>query len=139
MRLGKFYENMQQDLKLFFFLLFLISAYRMWFMWQMSGYMGDGATADEIATALWAGLRLSLKTAGALTLPAYISAFAAEALPAYCALTKGAFATVSFSSPQPAVKSRMATAKRAVLCFHSHTKRLPPYQISYIIGTNLSQ
>ena len=72
MRLGKFYENMQQDLKLFFFLLFLISAYRMWFMWQMSGYMGDGATADEIATALWAGLRLSLKTAGALTLPAFV-------------------------------------------------------------------
>ena len=72
MRLKKFYENVQRDLKLFFFLLLLICIYRMWFMWQMSDYMGDEANFGEAAAALWAGLRLSLKTAGGMALLSFV-------------------------------------------------------------------
>ncbi len=64
MRMEKYVQNIQQDLKLFFFVLFLLCAYRAFFMWHMSSYMGDGVTGESIALALWTGLRLSMKTAG---------------------------------------------------------------------------
>ena len=68
MRLEKYFSNIQQDLKIFFFILMVLCLYRAEFMWQMSHYMGDNATGSEIGLALWTGLRLSLKTAGAVTL-----------------------------------------------------------------------
>lgn len=72
MRLEKFYGNIQQDLKLFVFILCVICCYRAWFMWQMSGFMGEGVDFSEIAAAMWAGMRLSLKSAGAVTLLAFV-------------------------------------------------------------------
>ena len=41
-------------------------------MWQMSGFMGDGVDSSEIATAMWAGMRLSLKSAGVAALLAFV-------------------------------------------------------------------
>ena len=67
MRLRKYWQNIQLDLRLFALILLVITLYRIVFMWQMSGYMSEGGAA-EIPTALWAGLRLSLKTAGGVAL-----------------------------------------------------------------------
>ncbi|HCB94094.1 MAG TPA: arylsulfatase [Selenomonas sp.] len=72
MRLEKFYGNIQQDLKLFIFILCILCCYRAWFMWQMSGFMGEGVDSSEIAMAMWAGMRLSLKSAGAAALLAFV-------------------------------------------------------------------
>ncbi len=77
MRLEKYFKNIQQDLKMFLFILFLLCLYRSYFMWYMSSYMGNGTETADILQALWAGLRLSLKTAGAVTL----LSFAACTLP----------------------------------------------------------
>ena len=72
MRLEKYFRNIQQDLKLFFFVLALLCLYRVIFMWQMSAYMGEDTGGDAVALALWAGLRLSLKTAGAVALISFV-------------------------------------------------------------------
>ena len=72
MRMGKYVQNMQQDLKLFFFILFLLCAYRAFFLWYMSAYMGDGVPWESVALAHWTGMRLSLKTAGAVTLLSFV-------------------------------------------------------------------
>ena len=79
MRLEKYFRNIQQDLKLFFFVLALLCLYRVLFMWWMSAYMGEGAGGDAVALALWAGLRLSLKTAGAVA-PSLLLAVSAGAV-----------------------------------------------------------
>ncbi|MBR2215710.1 MAG: sulfatase-like hydrolase/transferase [Selenomonadaceae bacterium] len=71
MRLETFWRNIQQDLKLFFLLLLLLCLFRAYFMGYMSGYMKEATDSGEVLTALWMGLRLSLKSAGALTLPAF--------------------------------------------------------------------
>ena len=73
MRLNKYVENIQLDLKLFALVLLVIVVYRIVFMWQMSAYMGDNAQA-QIGVALWAGLRLSLKSAGGITLVSFVFA-----------------------------------------------------------------
>lgn len=72
MRLEKYFSNIQQDLKLFFFILLVLCLYRAEFMWQMSQYMGDNVTGSEIGLALWMGFRLSSKTAGAITLFSFV-------------------------------------------------------------------
>ena len=65
--LTRFFDGVQRDLRIFFFVLILLEIYRAAFMWLMSDYMAAGTTSEQIETALWAGLRLSLKTAGAVT------------------------------------------------------------------------
>ena len=62
--LERFFDGVQRDLRIFFFILVLLEIYRAVFIWQMSDYIAAGTTSEEIKTALWAGLRLSLKTAG---------------------------------------------------------------------------
>lgn len=64
MRWNRFLENIQSDIKLFIFILMMLCVYRMSFMFGMSGYMGDDVTTNDVLLANWAGLRLSLKTAG---------------------------------------------------------------------------
>lgn len=64
MRWDKFLENIQSDLKLFVFILVMLCLYRISFMLLMGGYMEAGTTAGDMLLANWAGLRLSLKTAG---------------------------------------------------------------------------
>lgn len=72
MRLSKYFYNIQQDLKLFFFILFVIVLYRVFFMWYMSGYMSSGIGSEDVWLAFFAGLRLSLKSAGAVALLSFV-------------------------------------------------------------------
>lgn len=71
-RLTALYDGAQRDLKLFAFILLTLCLYRAYFMFYMSDYMMPGTGTEEIGTALMAGLRLSLKTAGAVALPAFV-------------------------------------------------------------------
>ena len=72
MRLPRYFENIQQDLRLFLFVLAMLCAFRAFFMWQMSSYMGEAVTGETVRLALWAGLRLSLKTAGCVALLSFV-------------------------------------------------------------------
>ena len=67
-----FYDAVQRDIKLFAFILLTLCVYRAYFMFYMAGYLSPSAGADDVLLALLTGLRLSLKTAGAVTLPAFV-------------------------------------------------------------------
>ena len=66
--LKRFFNGIQRDLRLFFFVLILLEVYRGIFIAVMSNYLSETSTSAQIFTAMFAGLRLSLKTAGAVTL-----------------------------------------------------------------------
>lgn len=70
--LKKFFDGIQRDLRLFVFVLILLEIYRGLFIFFMSNYMSPESGAAAIATAMFAGLRLSLKTAGAVTLLSFL-------------------------------------------------------------------
>ena len=70
--LKRFFDGVQRDLRIFFFMLLLLEIYRALFIVTMSNYMDAGTTQADIWTALWTGLRLSLKTAGAVTLLSFV-------------------------------------------------------------------
>lgn len=71
-RLEKFFFNIQQDIKVYLFFLLLICLYRAYFIWYMSSCMAPGTGTGEICSALWAGFRLSLKSAGVCTVPGFV-------------------------------------------------------------------
>ncbi|MBQ7704357.1 MAG: sulfatase-like hydrolase/transferase [Selenomonadaceae bacterium] len=62
--LQRFFEDLQKDFRLFLFMLVLLEIYRAAFIFFMSDYIAEESTSAQISTALWTGLRLSLKTAG---------------------------------------------------------------------------
>ncbi|MBR1647958.1 MAG: sulfatase-like hydrolase/transferase [Selenomonadaceae bacterium] len=68
----KFFDGIQRDLRLFLFVLILLEIYRGVFIFMMSNYIGADSGASQIFTAMFAGLRLSLKTAGAVTLIPFV-------------------------------------------------------------------
>ncbi len=70
--LKKFFDGIQRDLRLFFFVLILLEVYRGLFILLMSNYLGETSGAMQIFSAMFAGLRLSLKTAGAVTLISFV-------------------------------------------------------------------
>ena len=70
--LKRFFDGIQRDLRLFVFVLILLEIYRGLFIFVMSNYMSAESGAAQIFTAMWAGLRLSLKTAGAVTLISFV-------------------------------------------------------------------
>ena len=70
--LKKFFDGIQRDLRLFFFVLILLEVYRGLFILLMSNYLGETSGAMQILSAMFAGLRLSLKTAGAVTLISFV-------------------------------------------------------------------
>ena len=70
--LKRFFDGIQRDLRLFVFVLILLEIYRGLFIFFMSNYMSPESGAAAIATAMFAGLRLSLKTAGVVTLLSFI-------------------------------------------------------------------
>ena len=70
--LKRFFDGIQRDLRLFLFVLILLEIYRGLFIWLMSNYLSPESGTSQIATAMFAGLRLSLKTAGALTLIPFV-------------------------------------------------------------------
>ena len=74
MRLATYFANIQRDLKLFAFLLLMLCAYRLLFMFFMSSYMGSDVGMADILQANWSGLRLSLKSAGVFTALAFLFA-----------------------------------------------------------------
>ncbi len=72
MRLEHFFANLQKDLKLFLFLLFVICFYRAYFMAYMSEAMAPTTSMGDVLLALWLGFRLSLKSAGAIALLGFV-------------------------------------------------------------------
>ena len=65
--LKRLFDGVQRDLRIFLFMLLLLEIYRAVFIVTMQDYMSAETTQAQIWTALWAGLRLSLKTAGIVT------------------------------------------------------------------------
>ncbi|MBR0261672.1 MAG: sulfatase-like hydrolase/transferase [Selenomonadaceae bacterium] len=68
----RFFDGVQRDARLFLFVLILLEIYRGLFILFMSNYMSEDSGAAQIFSAMFAGLRLSLKTAGAVTLISFI-------------------------------------------------------------------
>ncbi len=62
-----FWHNLQQDLKVFLYFIILFSVFRLVFMGIFYTYLTETAMQD-IFLCLWYGLRLSLKTAGMITI-----------------------------------------------------------------------
>lgn len=60
----QFYKDIQQDLKLYLFLLILFTLYRIGFITVLNNNLSDMTTLKDIAIALFYGLRISLKSAG---------------------------------------------------------------------------
>jgi phosphoglycerol transferase MdoB-like AlkP superfamily enzyme len=69
----KFYELIQQDIKLFIYLLVLFMLFRIGFIGIMQAYLGDGTNWTDILLALYYGLKLSLKSAGLLAATSFLS------------------------------------------------------------------
>ncbi len=69
-----FLENILQDAFLFVFFLLLLSGYRIAFLCLFNDLLLSSTTAQEIGLTLWYGLRISLKTAGAIFLPSFVFA-----------------------------------------------------------------
>lgn len=59
-----FFRNLQQDLKLFVFILLILCGLRIMFIGWLHTYMSGSTTLKDIMLALFYGLRISLKTAG---------------------------------------------------------------------------
>ncbi len=95
--LTRFFDGVQRDLRIFFFLLILLEIYRAAFIWLMSDYMDAGTTPEQIRTALWAGLRLSLKTAGFVTAISFVFVTVLGLNPRF-RLALGIFASLIFST-----------------------------------------
>lgn len=70
--LKRFFDGVQRDARLFFFVLILLEIYRGLFIFFMSNYMSENSGASQIFSAMFTGLRLSLKTAGAITLISFV-------------------------------------------------------------------
>lgn len=64
----EFFRELQQDCKLFVFVLALFTLFRIAFIVILHSFMSDAATWEDIGTALYYGLRLSLKSTGLLIL-----------------------------------------------------------------------
>ena len=83
-RYSVFLENFSQDLLLFVFFLFLLSAYRGAFIWLFAGELMQGTPFSDILLAMWHGFRISLKTSAALLIPGFaFGTLAALAMPSW--------------------------------------------------------
>jgi phosphoglycerol transferase MdoB-like AlkP superfamily enzyme len=67
-----FFRNMQQDLKLYLFVLIVLCAFRVAFIAVLSQYINEATTLKEIVTALYYGIRISLKSTGVITLLSFL-------------------------------------------------------------------
>lgn len=64
----QFLRNIQQDFKLFCYLNLIIMIFRWIFIGIFASQLNTAGGSD-LAAAFWYGLRITLKTAGALALP----------------------------------------------------------------------
>ncbi|WP_188399529.1 LTA synthase family protein [Sporomusa sp. GT1] len=67
-----FFRNIQQDLKLFLFVLGLLCILRIAFVGILSSYLSAQSAASDIIISLFYGLRMSLKSAGVVTLLSFL-------------------------------------------------------------------
>lgn len=61
-------KNLTKIIKTFIFFWLLLCVYRLIFIWGMSEYLSAGSGHNLILTAIYSGAKLSLQTAGGLTL-----------------------------------------------------------------------
>lgn len=71
-RYASFLENFAQDCLWFVFVLFMLSIYRAAFLIDFYHTLPAGTPGTDIALTMWYGLRISLKTAGAVFLPGFV-------------------------------------------------------------------
>lgn len=67
-----FFNNIQQDFKLFLFILGVLCLFRGAFIVSLHEYLGQSTNGQDIAASLYYGLRLSLKSAGIITLISFL-------------------------------------------------------------------
>ena len=72
MVLKRFFDGIQKDFRLFVFMLIVLNLYRIIFIGIMSDYIDENSTSAQIYTALFTGLRLSLKTAGFVVATSFV-------------------------------------------------------------------
>ena len=66
-RLERFFANIQLDFRTFGFFLVMLCCMRLFFIWYFSTSLAASTGAAEVASANFAGLRLSMKSAGVFT------------------------------------------------------------------------
>ncbi len=71
-RYQKFIANFAEDALFFVFLLLLLSVYRAAFLFNFRSLLPADTPSSDIWLTMWYGLRISLKTAGALFLPSFV-------------------------------------------------------------------
>lgn len=64
----EFFTELQQDCKLFVFILAVFCLFRIGFIVVMNSFLSDAVTASDIGAALYYGFRISLKSTGLLLL-----------------------------------------------------------------------
>ena len=74
-------KNLTKIIKTFIFFWLLLCVYRLIFIWGMSEYLSADSGHNLILTAIYSGAKLSLQTAGGLTLCMLIGFFRAKHRP----------------------------------------------------------
>jgi phosphoglycerol transferase MdoB-like AlkP superfamily enzyme len=64
-------KNIQQDVKLFLFILGVFCLFRIGFITVLNSYISEATTLKDILLALYYGIRISLKSAGLVTLTSF--------------------------------------------------------------------
>ena len=75
-----FHRVIVEGLKVYAFYLAVLSLFRLFFILWLNDYWGPQTNSTDIVLALWRGSRLSMQTAGALTLVSFVPAFTAHYL-----------------------------------------------------------
>lgn len=70
-----FFDGWRLGLLLYLFFWLILAAFRALFIAGMTDYLSAGVTSADIAAALWQGMKLSMKTAGLLTLVVFLPTF----------------------------------------------------------------
>lgn len=72
LRWEQFFRNLQQDLKLYLFVLGVICLFRGGFIGILHEYLSDSTTGKDIIQSLYYGAKISLKSAGIITLLSFM-------------------------------------------------------------------
>lgn len=71
-RWEEFFKNLQQDIKLFIFVLGVFCLFRIGFIAILHSYMSKAAVLQDVGMALYYGIRISLKSAGLVTAASFV-------------------------------------------------------------------
>lgn len=108
-----FFRNIQQDVKLFLFALGLLCILRIAFIGILSSYLSAQSAAADIIISLFYGLRMSLKSAGVVTLFSFL----------FCTLISVVVQTSKFEK----IRFVLGSSYISLLIFLFHA-RIPFYQ-----------